>query len=212
MGFASLYPSYVGSNVSTGERAMRVHPASRWRAAAFGSAIGGVVLMAGADVVRAQEPTREEIIESTRAKQLSRCPRFDAKAGCGVAQRAGGIDVEVRFGRGSAMLGAAAVSQLQALGADLGKPELKGATLLVAGHTDASGSDAYNQRLSERRAGAVKRFLVARFNVPDDTVIAVGRGKAQPKNAADPYAGVNRRVQVALLPPGGNPGDAPDRR
>jgi outer membrane protein OmpA-like peptidoglycan-associated protein len=152
MGFASLYPSYVHSNVSIGERAMRVHRANRWRAAAFGI---GVVLMAGVDVVRAQEPTREEIIESIRAKQLSRCPRFDAKAGCGAAQTTGGIDVEVHFGRGSAMLGAAAVSQLQALGADLGKPELKGAALLVAGYTDASGSAAYNQRLSERRAGAV---------------------------------------------------------
>ena len=176
---------------------MRVHRTNRWRAAAFGSAIGGVVLLAGADVVRAQEPTREEIIEFIRAKQLSRCPRFDAKAGCGAAPTAGGIDVEVHFGRGSAVLGATAVSQLRALGADLGKPELKGATLLVAGYTDASGSDAYNQRLSERRAGAVKHFLVTRFNVPDDTVIAVGHGKAQPKNAADPYADENRRVEIA---------------
>jgi hypothetical protein len=102
---------------------MPVHLANRWRAAAFGLAICGVVLMAGTDFVRAQEPTREEIIESIRAKQLTRCPRFDAKAGCGVAQPAGNIDVEIHFGRGSAMLGAAAVSQLQALGADLGKPE-----------------------------------------------------------------------------------------
>jgi outer membrane protein OmpA-like peptidoglycan-associated protein len=191
---------------------MPVHLANRWRAAAFGLAICGVVLMAGTDFVRAQEPTREEIIESIRAKQLTRCPRFDAKAGCGVAQPAGNIDVEIHFGRGSAMLGAAAVSQLQALGADLGKPERKGAGLLVAGYTDARGSDAYNQRLSERRAGAVKRFLVMRLKVPGDTVIAVGHGKAEPKSAADPYASVNRRVQVALLPPGGNPGDAPDRR
>jgi outer membrane protein OmpA-like peptidoglycan-associated protein len=191
---------------------MPLHRVNRWRAAAFGSAIGGVVLLAGADFACAQEPTREEIIESIRAKQLSRCPRFDAKAGCGAAQRAGGIDVEIHFGRGSAMLGAAAVSQLQALGADLGKPELQGAALLVAGHADASGSDAYNQRLSERRADAVKRFLVTRFKVPDDTVIAVGHGKAQPKNAADPYAVENRRAQVALLPPGGKPADAPDRR
>ncbi len=195
---------------------MRVHPASRWRAAALGAAIGGVVVTAGADFVRAQEPTREEptreeIIESMRKKQLSRCPRFDAKAGC-TAQGAGGIDVEIHFGRGSARIGAAAVSQLRTLGADLGKPELKGAALLVAGYTDASGSDTYNQRLSERRASAVKRFLVTRFNVPDDTVIAVGHGKAEPKNAADPFAGENRRVQVALLPPGGNPGDAPGQR
>jgi outer membrane protein OmpA-like peptidoglycan-associated protein len=132
--------------------------------------------------------------------------------GCDAAQPAGSIDVEIHFGRGSAMLGAAAISRLQALGADLGKPELKGAALLVAGYTDASGGDAYNQRLSERRAGAVKRFLVTRFKVPDDTVVTVGHGKAQPKNTADPYAGENRRVQVALLPPGGTPADAPDRR
>jgi outer membrane protein OmpA-like peptidoglycan-associated protein len=191
---------------------MPVHSTNRWRAAAFGSAIGGVILMAGADFALAQEPTREEIIESIRAKQLTRCPRFDAKAGCGTAQPAGGIDVEIHFGRSSALLGAAAVSQLQALGADLDRPERKGVGLLVSGYTDASGSDAYNQRLSERRAGAVKRFLVTRLNVPDDTVIAVGHGKAEPKNAADPYAGENRRVQVALLPAGGKPDDAPDRR
>jgi outer membrane protein OmpA-like peptidoglycan-associated protein len=189
---------------------MPVHLADRWRGAAFAVAIGCVILTAGAGF--ALEPTREEIIESIRAKQLTRCPRFDAKAGCGTAQRAGSIDVEIRFGRGSAMLGAAAVSQLQALGADLGKPELHGAALLVAGHADASGSDAYNQRLSERRADAVKRFLVTRFKVPDDTVIAVGHGKAQPKNTADPYAAENRRAQVALLPPGGKPASTPDRR
>jgi outer membrane protein OmpA-like peptidoglycan-associated protein len=190
---------------------MRVHLANRWRAAAFGSAIGGVILTAGADFALAQQPTREEIIESIRAKQLTRCPRFSAK-GCDAAQPAGGIDVEIHFGRSSAMLGAAAISQLRALGADLGKPERKGVALLVAGYTDASGGDVYNQRLSERRASAVKRFLVTRFKVPDDTVIAVGHGKAQPKNTAAPYAGENRRVQIALLPPGGKPDDAPDRR
>jgi outer membrane protein OmpA-like peptidoglycan-associated protein len=194
-----------------GEYAMPVHLADRWRAAAFAAAIGGVILTAGAGFALAQQPTREEIIESMRAKQLTRCPRFDPKTGCGMAPAAG-IDVEIHFGRGSAMLGAAAVSQLRALGADLGKPELQGAGLLVAGHADARGSDAYNQRLSERRADAVKRFLVTRFKVPDDTVVAVGHGKAQPKNTADPYAGENRRVQVALLPPGGKPADASDRR
>lgn len=190
---------------------MRVHRANRWRAAAVRFAIGGVILMAGADFALAQQSTREEIIKSIRAKQLTRCPRFSAM-GCDAAQPAGGIDVEIHFGRGSAMLGAAAVSLLRALGADLGKPELKGAGLLVAGYTDASGGDAYNQRLSERRASAVKRFLVTRFKVPDDIVVTVGHGKAQPKNTADPHAGENRRVQVALLPPGAAPADAPDRR
>ena len=179
------------------------HPANRWRGAALAAILGAAALLAGAGFAAAQQPTREEIIESLRAKRLTRCPRLDATAGCGAAQTAGDIDVEIHFGLGSTGLDAAAVSQLETLGAELGKPERKGMVLLVAGHTDASGGAAYNQRLSERRAGAVKRFLVAKFKLPDDTVVAVGHGKTQPKNAADPLAEENRRVEVALLPPGG---------
>jgi outer membrane protein OmpA-like peptidoglycan-associated protein len=172
------------------------HPTNRWRGAALAAVLGGAALMAGANVALAQQPTREEIIESLRAKQLTRCPRLDATAGCGAAQTAGDLDVEIHFGRGSAGLGAAALSQLETLGAELGKPERKGAVLLVAGYTDARGGEAYNQRLSERRAGAVKHFLVEKYKLPDESVIAVGHGKAQPKNASDPYAAENRRVQV----------------
>jgi outer membrane protein OmpA-like peptidoglycan-associated protein len=175
---------------------MPVHPSNRWCRAAFAAAIGGVMLVAAVDFAFAiDEPTREQIIESLRAKQLTRCPRFDPKAGCGVAP-AGGIDVEIHFRPASAGLGAAAVSQLETLGVSLREPERKGAALLVVGHTDARGSEEYNQRLSERRAEAVKRFLVARFKLPGDTVMAVGHGKTQPKNAADPFAGENRRVQI----------------
>jgi outer membrane protein OmpA-like peptidoglycan-associated protein len=173
---------------------MPLRPARLWRGAVLAAAIGSVMLAAAADFARAEEPTREQIIESLRAKQLTRCPRFDPTAGCGAAQPEG-IDVEIHFHPGSTGLGAAAVSQLEKLGASLRKPEEK-AALLVVGHTDASGSDAFNQRLSERRAEAVKRFLVARNKLPEDTVTAVGRGKTQPKNAADPFAGENRRVQI----------------
>ncbi len=174
---------------------MPLRPAQLWRGAVFAAAVGGVVLVAAADFARAEEPTREQIIESLRAKQLTRCPRFDPTAGCGAAQP-GSIDVEIHFRPGSTGLGAAAISQLETLGARLRKPEEKGAALIVVGHTDASGGDAFNQRLSERRAEAVKRFLVARNKLPEDTVTAVGRGKTQPKNAADPFASENRRVQI----------------
>jgi outer membrane protein OmpA-like peptidoglycan-associated protein len=169
------------------------HCADLWRGIAFAATAVCVILVAGADLTRAQQPTREEIIESLRAKQLTRCPRFDPTAGCGVAP-AESI-AEVRFGRGSAAMGAAALSQLKALGAKLPKQEAKGA-LLVVGHADASGGDDYNQRLSERRAEAVKRFLIARFKLAEDAVMASGRGKSQPKNAGDPFAGENRRVEI----------------
>jgi outer membrane protein OmpA-like peptidoglycan-associated protein len=163
-------------------------------------------MMTTAHLAQAQEqsqvpqPTREQAIESLRAKQLTRCPQFDPKYGCSVAptQR---IDIEVRFALGSAALDGAASAQLTSLGAALGKPERKGTRLVVAGHTDARGGDEFNQRLSERRAAAVKHVLIAKFGLPDETVVAIGHGRAEPKNAADPYAAENRRVEISAAPP-----------
>jgi outer membrane protein OmpA-like peptidoglycan-associated protein len=145
---------------------------------------------------QAPQPTREQAIESLRAKQLTRCPQLDPKYGCSVAPTER-IDVEVRFAFGSVALDRAASARLTALGAELGKPEHKGTRLVVAGHTDARGGDEFNQRLSERRAAAVKHVLVAKFGLPDETVVAVGHGKAEPKSAADPYAAENRRVEIS---------------
>jgi outer membrane protein OmpA-like peptidoglycan-associated protein len=145
---------------------------------------------------QAPQPTREQVIESLRAKQLTRCPQFDPKYGCALAP-AERIDVEVNFAFGSAALGRAAEAQLTALGAELAKPQRKGTRLVVAGHTDARGGDEFNQRLSERRAAAVKHVLVGRLGMPDETVVAVGHGKTDPKNTADPNAAENRRVEIS---------------
>ena len=49
----------------------------------------------------------------------------------------------------------------------------------IEGHTDSIGSDAYNQRLSERRAGAVKQYLVSK-GVAADRLTTVGRGEKDP--------------------------------
>lgn len=53
------------------------------------------------------------------------------------------------------------------------------ATIVATGHTDRFGRDGYNQRLSERRAAAVKAYLVGR-SVSPTHVDAAGRGKAEP--------------------------------
>jgi outer membrane protein OmpA-like peptidoglycan-associated protein len=88
------------------------------------------------------------------------------------------------------------VPVLLALGRALSRDELKGAVFFINGHTDAKGSDPYNQGLSERRAEAVKRLLVEQFGLPAADLIAVGYGRSQLKNAAEPFAGENRRVQI----------------
>jgi outer membrane protein OmpA-like peptidoglycan-associated protein len=67
---------------------------------------------------------------------------------------------------------------------------------VLGGHTDAAGSDTYNQELSEKRAEAVKRFLSEKFKLPAESLVAVGFGKSKLKNPANPLSEENRRVQV----------------
>ena len=83
-----------------------------------------------------------------------------------------------------------------ALGKALTSPELKGSTFVVAGHTDGKRSVPVNQDLSEKRADAIKQYLVDHFKVPASTLVTVGYGKTKLKNESDPFGGENRRVQV----------------
>jgi outer membrane protein OmpA-like peptidoglycan-associated protein len=71
----------------------------------------------------------------------------------------------------------------------------------VAGHTDSTGSDAYNQQLSERRASAVAAYLATR-SVRSDRVTTVGVGESRPVASNDTDAGrqLNRRVELTLVP------------
>jgi outer membrane protein OmpA-like peptidoglycan-associated protein len=76
----------------------------------------------------------------------------------------------------------------------LGHP---GLNLEVEGHTDAIGSDEYNQKLSEQRAGAVRDYLTAQGV---QNVVARGFGEAQPVASNDNAAGrqMNRRVELVV--------------
>ena len=69
----------------------------------------------------------------------------------------------------------------------------------IAGHTDAVGSEQYNQYLSERRAEAVKAYLVER-GVPANRISVIGYGELQPRDTNDTVAGrrLNRRVEVRV--------------
>ena len=67
------------------------------------------------------------------------------------------------------------------------------------GHTDAKGSASYNQRLSEKRAQSVRKYLVQRFPLQPDALVSIGLGETQLKRPAEPNAGINRRVEVSLL-------------
>jgi outer membrane protein OmpA-like peptidoglycan-associated protein len=109
------------------------------------------------------------------------------------------IDLEISFDYNSANISTKSLPSVQALGRALSSPGLKGSTFIVAGHTDAAGSDAYNQDLSERRADAIKRHLVDKFGLAGTELVTVGYGKTKLKDAANPLAEMNRRVQVVNM-------------
>jgi outer membrane protein OmpA-like peptidoglycan-associated protein len=71
----------------------------------------------------------------------------------------------------------------------------------VAGHTDSTGEDAYNQALSVRRADTVATYLSTR-SVRSDRIIEVGMGEARPVATNDTPDGrqSNRRVELTLVP------------
>jgi outer membrane protein OmpA-like peptidoglycan-associated protein len=109
------------------------------------------------------------------------------------------IDVEVFFAYDSAVILPEALPKLITLGQALSDPRLKGSVFLIGGHTDAKGSDQYNLGLSSRRGDSVKQFLVQNFHLDPGVLYAIGFGKEQLKNAADPFAAENRRVQIVNI-------------
>jgi outer membrane protein OmpA-like peptidoglycan-associated protein len=71
----------------------------------------------------------------------------------------------------------------------------------VAGHTDSTGSESYNQSLSQKRSGSVAAYLTSR-SVRSDRLISVGAGETRPIATNDTAAGrqQNRRVEITIVP------------
>jgi outer membrane protein OmpA-like peptidoglycan-associated protein len=109
------------------------------------------------------------------------------------------IDLDIQFDYNSADIRTSSMSAVQELGKALADASLKGSTFVVAGHTDAVGSESYNQDLSERRADTIKRYLTAKFGIAGTDLVTVGYGKTKPKDPNAPMDPANRRVQVVNM-------------
>ena len=75
-----------------------------------------------------------------------------------------------------------------------------GATIYVEGHTCNIATDEYNQTLSERRAGAVARYLI-KNGIPQSSIIQIGYGESSPlaTNGNENGREQNRRVEVYIV-------------
>jgi len=109
------------------------------------------------------------------------------------------IDLEITFDYNSAEISQKSLPLVQSLGRALTNADLKGSTFIVAGHTDAAGSETYNQDLSERRADSIKRYLMDKYAIAAADLVTVGYGKSKLKDPTHPLAEVNRRVQVVNM-------------
>lgn len=138
------------------------------------------------------------------ADHLDQCPETPAGArvdeqGCRVAlEEAVSIRLAVNFPTDSAQVGDEYLAEIRRV-ADFMR-EYPDTEAVIEGHTDSVGDAQYNQRLSQRRAEAVRQVLVERFGVAPRRVRAVGYGEARPVADNDTAGGraQNRRV-VAVL-------------
>lgn len=109
------------------------------------------------------------------------------------------LALDIRFAFNSAELDEMAKRDLAALGEALKSPELAASRIRIEGHTDLVGTPEYNKQLSERRAKAVKEFLVSSQAVEPARLETVGRGMDNPVNPGRTDAPENRRVEFQNL-------------
>ena len=138
---------------------------------------------------------------------IDQCPDTPAGAqvdvrGCTVVQAgvAAGLLVldNVEFEFNSADLAPATLVTLNEVGQAL--MTRSEASVEIQGHTDAVGAAAYNMRLSQRRADAVREYLLANFDLEPAQLTSKGFGEAEPiaSNDTDEGRARNRRVQFVI--------------
>ncbi len=108
------------------------------------------------------------------------------------------LDTDTYFDFDKATLKPEGQRKLDALAERISSMELE--VVVATGHTDWTGTKTYNQRLSERRALAVKRYLADK-GVARERIFTEGKGETQPaaSNASRPGRAQNRRVEVEMV-------------
>jgi outer membrane protein OmpA-like peptidoglycan-associated protein len=109
------------------------------------------------------------------------------------------LAVRIYFDYDSAVLRPEEKEELRNYGKALAADEFRDARWTIEGHTDAAGSAAYNQALSERRAISVYSYLIREFGVKPDRLVPLGKGESELFDSANPLSGENRRVRIMYI-------------
>ena len=185
----------LAGGVGGGFGGAKLDNGSDWDAAAGGAAVGGIVLGAAGyylcKLVQVEEPppppppppppvVEEEVVVVEEV----------------VAERIVLRGVNFDFDKWEIRPDAAVVLD-QAASMLSGRPDI---AVRVEGHTDATGPEAYNQGLSERRAASVRKYL-ADHGIAASRLTSAGFGESQPIAANDTREGraLNRQVELKVL-------------
>ena len=165
---------------------------------------------------RAEDPTVEEMVCALNLQ--CGMPFADRRvrgitATTQVVRPPASFDVTLNFPFNSSEITADSREKLGRVAKALTDPSTIKLGIIVSGHTDAQGSAEYNQLLSERRAQAVRQFLISEHGIDPKRLAAKGYGKSQLLLPSDPSNELNRRVQfqnrnyaTASVPAAGAPG------
>lgn len=153
--------------------------------AIIGAAVGGT---AGALIGRYMDKQAEEMQADIKDAKIERVGE-----GIKITFNSG-----ILFALNSATLTSDAEHNVQELAKILNK--YKDTNILIEGHTDSTGTEEYNQRLSERRAASVQQYLQS-LSVASPRLTEKGYGETQPvaSNATAVGRQQNRRVEVAIM-------------
>ena len=116
-----------------------------------------------------------------------------------LAAEHGLVVLDIKFEFNSSKLSPSAVKQLTELGQALASQQLATGSFEISGHTDSSGSAAYNKNLSLKRAKSVEHYLLGKFSIERSQLSALGYGEEQPLFSTDPANAANRRVEIRRI-------------
>lgn len=139
-----------------------------------------------------------EALAGPLTRSLTGCDRaeaIDPDAIDAATKRSANLAIEFEFGSAKVKEG----GMVALLGKSLSNPRLVCHDFLLAGHTDAVGSDAQNLALSKARAASLRKYLMEKYEVDQARLVIRGYGETDLKNTGDPSADENRRVEVITL-------------
>ncbi len=177
----------AGAGVAAGAAAGALIAKNSVLGALIGAAVGGT---AGYFIGRHMDKQAEELKQAIPDAEVER-------VGEGINLT---FDSGLLFATGKADISPDAQSHLVSFASVVTKPDYSDTHILVEGHTDSSGSDELNMRLSQQRAEAVANFLMGQGVAPQ-RLLTKWYGESQPKFPNDTKENMakNRRVEIAIF-------------